>query len=96
MLPAPVADADEAVEDVVVLVEPDVRREAHVAVGVAEADVVAVVPLRIAARHAGEGLGDLVQRVFVEADEHGVVLSGAVVGDGRSAVGTLAHTADRS
>ena len=95
VLPAPVTDADEAVEHVVVLVQPDVRREAHVAVGVAQADVVAVVPLRIAPRHAGEGLGDLVERVFVEADEHDVVLSGlysATVIGGR----TLAHTADGS
>ena len=81
VLPALVADADEAVEHVVVLVQPDVRRQAHVAVGVAQAHVVAVVPLRIAAGDAGEGLGDLVQRVFVESGEHGSLLSGADVGD---------------
>ena len=76
MLPAVVADADEPVEHVVVLVQPDVRGQAHVAVDVAQAHVVAVVPLRIAAGDAGEGLGDLVQRVFVESGEQRSFLSG--------------------
>ena len=40
-----VADAHEAVENVVVLVQPDVGGQAHVAVEIAEAHVVAVVPL---------------------------------------------------
>ena len=76
VLPALVADADEPVEHIVVLVEPNVRGQADVAVGIAQAHVVAVVPLRIAAGDAGEGLGDLVQRVFVESGEQRSFLSG--------------------
>ena len=75
VLTAVVADADEPVEDVVVLVQPHVGGQADVAVDVAQADVVAVVPLRIAPGDAGERVGDLVQRVFVEPDEHGRLLS---------------------
>ena len=75
VLAALVADADEAVEHVVVLVQPDVRGQAHLALGVAQAHVVAVVPLRIAAGHAGERLRDLVQRMFIESGEQGSLLS---------------------
>ena len=72
VLAALVTQADEPVEHVVVLVETDVRGETDVALGVAQADVVAVVPLRVAALYRGERVGDLVQGVFVEAGEHGV------------------------
>ena len=71
VLAARVADADEAVEHVVVLVEPHVRGEADVAGDVGSADVVAVVPLRVAALHRREGLGDLVDGVLVRAQQHG-------------------------
>jgi hypothetical protein len=37
---------------------------------------VPVVPLRIAAGDAGEALGDLVQRMFVESGEQRSLLSG--------------------
>ena len=69
------ADAHEAVENVVVLVQAHVGRQADVALHVAQADVVAVVPLGIAAGDTGKRVGDLVERMFVEADEHGAVLS---------------------
>jgi hypothetical protein len=65
-----VAQTDEAVEHVVVLVQPYVGRQAHRSVEVAEADVVAVVPLRVAAGDPGEGGGDLVERMLVESDQH--------------------------
>ena len=70
VLLALVAEADEPVEHVVVLVEPHVRGQANRAVDVAHADVVPVVPLRVAAGHSGERLGDLVQRVLVQPDQH--------------------------
>ena len=57
VLTALVADAHEAVEDVVVLVQPHVGGQADVPVEVAQADVVAVVPLGIAPGDAGEGVG---------------------------------------
>jgi hypothetical protein len=70
VLLALVAQADEAVEDVVVLVEAHVRREAHQPVGVRGADVVPVVPRRVAVHPTSERLGDLVVRVLVGAEQH--------------------------
>ena len=66
-----VAKAHEAVEHVVVGVQPHVRGERHRPGLVGAAHVMPVVPARVAAAHRRKGLGDLVERILVDAQQHG-------------------------
>ncbi len=75
VLPTLVSEADEAVEHVVVGVQPDVRRECHRPGLIGGADVVTVVPTRVAAGNGGERVGDLMERVLVGAQQHALSLT---------------------
>ena len=66
VLPVTVTQTDETVEDVVVRVQADVRRERDLTRLIGNADVVAVVPARIAPGDRGERVGHLVERVLVD------------------------------